>query len=61
MKMFIFKINLNGTFTGEEQLLKKTNQHDFYYQCSKDGPDHLLGKLIIRGGGDETFPPTNKK
>ena len=33
------------------------NSHELYYQCSKDGPDFLFGKLRIRDSRDETHFP----
>ena len=32
---------------------KTINPHALYYQCSKDGPDFLFEKLIIRDSRDE--------
>ena len=31
------------------------NPHDLFYQCSKDGPEFLFGKLSIRGYRDDPY------
>ena len=59
--MFILKIKLKGTFIEVGKLIEKTTNHnDFCYQCSKDGPDHLLGNSRIRDKKMK-HPPLQKK
>ena len=39
---------------------KIINRNDFYYKCSKYGPDLLFGTLKIRNKRDEPFTPRKK-
>ena len=49
-----FLNQINGKITRNGAIDKKTiNHHDLYYQCSKDGPDFLFGKLMFRDSRDE--------
>ena len=46
---------INGVIPRNGAIYQKIiNPHELCYQCSKDGPDFLFGKLIIR---DSRYEP----
>ena len=61
MKMLIKKKRIKGNIPISGIFDQKTiHQNDFSYQCSKDGPDFVLGNLRIRDIKDEPYFPAKR-